>query len=230
MNLLFVKFFIVNISFACTMNPNISFILSNMTSNGRILQLIYKTNPFKDLLIHFEKIDILMIDYFSLKQKVISAKRIFFRDKITNSLLFETAMTQTSVNEDIKFIYNFKIKNNLQNISNCFEKLEAFIYGKFYIMKISFDENIIEPNDILKDIQFYTKIDAYLTICNKNHKDLFSNCDNLLENCNNDENLKSLKLMTLFIFGMFITQTIVIIMHYCAFKCSIRVYPVTENC
>ena len=222
-----------SISIVNTLKPNIYFSFVNISSTDRSLQVFYKLGPYKGSVnsLNIDKtVDIFMIDYFSSKTKTIAAKKIFFYNKSTGELISDASMVSKSGNRGTKFIFTFQLRNSFQNISKCLGGFELMLHAKIFVLNINVLNDVIKSVQLPKKLKIYRDMDAYLTICNKSFKDVWSDCENLLEFCKSDENNELLCLMTLFIVGMVGAQTIVVIMLNCSNKCSKRVYPITDSC
>jgi hypothetical protein len=223
MKLITILLSIFSISVVNAVKPNIFFNFINITSVGRILQISYKINPYKGTsnpLIIDKAVDIIMIDYFSLKKQTIAAKKIFFNDKKTGALITDASMTSKSGSDGIKFIFSFQLRNSYQNISKPLEGLDMMLHAKIFVMKANFKNNSIKSNETLKELQIYTEMEAYLKICTKYFEDFESICENILEFSENYEHSIFLYLMIVFIIGMAVSQVSVIILQYCFCKCS----------
>jgi len=226
MKLVTIMLSMFSISIANGMEPNISITFLNISVVDRSLQIFYKIHPYRGTsnpLDIYKTVDIIMVDYFSLKQKTIAAKKLFFYNKSTGALYSDASMLEKTGSDGIKFIFSFQLRNLYKNISKCLEKLDMMLHAKIFVIKTNFKNDLIKSYEIPKELKIYTEMDAYLKICTKN----FMDCKNLLEFCKNDENFMFLNFMTLFFIGMAVTQVFVIILHIFLnkyrSKCSKRV-------
>ena len=233
MKLVTILLFLSSISIVKGMKPNIHFTFLNISVVKRSLQIFYKIDPYRgssNPVVIDKTVDILMIDYFSQKQKTIAAKKIFFYNRSTGALITDASMLEKPGSDGIKLIFSFQLRSSFKKISKYLEGLDMMLHAKIFVIKTNSKSDLIKSNEILKELKIYTEMDAYLKICTKSFNDLESDCENLLEFCKNDENIIFLCWM-LFIIVMAVIQAIVIILHIyfnkypgkCSCKCSKRV-------